>query len=102
MQEPWCFHPDQVATLTDDQIVNRYLKPAIERSERAGVSGGGESVGPRRSAPAASTGPPGEPGSPEHRNACINAYVQVQGLKHERAVAQYEKQLAQYHAEKVP
>lgn len=33
-QEPWCFHPDQIATLTDFQIEWLYLRPAAERSGR--------------------------------------------------------------------
>ncbi len=31
-QEPWCYHPDQIARLTDWQIVNVYLKPAASRA----------------------------------------------------------------------
>jgi hypothetical protein len=33
-QEPWCFHPDQIARLTDWQIMNVYLRPAVKRSEQ--------------------------------------------------------------------
>lgn len=32
-QEPWCFHPDQIARLTDWQVVNLYLKPAAKRAD---------------------------------------------------------------------
>ncbi len=32
-QEPWCFHPNQIARLTDWQIINVYLKPAAKRAE---------------------------------------------------------------------
>jgi hypothetical protein len=32
-QEPWCFAPETIANLTDWQIVNVYLRPAMKRSE---------------------------------------------------------------------
>ena len=32
-QEPWCYTPEQIARLTDWQVLNVYLKPAIERAE---------------------------------------------------------------------
>lgn len=97
MQEPWCFHPDQVATLTDDQILHRYLQPAIERSKAAAPG----AIPPGRAPDAGvSSGPPGEPGSAAHRAACISAYMNVQGLSRDRAVQQYERQLAQYEAER--
>lgn len=93
-QEPWCFTPDQIGKLTDLQIERLYARPAIERSKKHSPSG------PQRTAPSESTGPPGEPGSREHRSACISAYMNIQGLKRERAEAQYDRQLAQYEAEK--
>lgn len=43
-------------------------------------------------------GPDGEPGSEIHRKQCIGAYQAVQGLSLERATAQYERQLAEWHA----
>lgn len=33
-QEPWCFHPEQIATLTDWQIEHLYARPAIERAKK--------------------------------------------------------------------
>lgn len=33
-QEPWCFHPEQIATLTDWQVMHLYLKPAMDRAEQ--------------------------------------------------------------------
>jgi hypothetical protein len=82
------------------------LKPAVERAERlraeAAPPGGGADgrrpLGVRRTPAAEGTGPPGEPGSPEHRGACVGAYMSVQGLSRERAEAQYERQLAEYRA----
>jgi hypothetical protein len=32
-QEPWCYHPEQIATLTDWQVMYLYLKPASDRAE---------------------------------------------------------------------
>jgi hypothetical protein len=32
-QEPWCWHPDQIAVMTDKQIVDHYYKPAEKRAE---------------------------------------------------------------------
>lgn len=97
-QEPWCYLPEQIARLTDWQIENLYAKPAIERAKHMPQAPG--QLPPRTHAEGTSTGPPGEPGSPEHRSACIGAYMGIQGLGRERAVAQYEKQLAQWKAEK--
>lgn len=35
-QEPWCFTPDQIARLTDYQIMRLYLVPAAERGRQPG------------------------------------------------------------------
>lgn len=32
--EPWRFTPDQIARVTDWQVLNVYVKPAVERAER--------------------------------------------------------------------
>lgn len=32
--EPWCFHTDQVARLTDWQVEWMYLRPAAERARK--------------------------------------------------------------------
>jgi hypothetical protein len=32
-QEPWCFDPETISNLTDWQIVNVYLRPAMKRAE---------------------------------------------------------------------
>ena len=102
-QEPWCYTPEQIGRLTDWQIEFLYARPALERSERMAPGKGkgtGKDLGSRRPEVEASTGPPGEPGSPQHRAACIDAYMTVQGLNRERAEAQYEKQLAQFRSGK--
>ncbi len=98
MGEPWCYTPDEVARLTDFQIWHQYMRPAAERAKQLG--GGGRTVSGSAAAPVAgSDGPPGEPGSDEHRRACVGAYMSVQGLNRERAEAQYARQLAQWHSE---
>jgi hypothetical protein len=33
-QEPWCFHPEQIATLTDWQLEYLYRQPAEERTRQ--------------------------------------------------------------------
>lgn len=33
-QEPWGFSPDQLAKLTDFQVLELYLKPAAERADQ--------------------------------------------------------------------
>jgi hypothetical protein len=104
-QEPWCFSIDQIASMTDWQIVTLYLDPAIERSKKLQSdhktpASEPKSVGkrPERSRDE-DTGPPGEPGSPEHRNAIVGAFMSVQGLKRDKAIEQYDKQLAQWRLE---
>jgi hypothetical protein len=32
--EPWCFHVEKIALLTDRQIMKLYIEPAIERAKR--------------------------------------------------------------------
>ncbi len=32
-QEPWCFHPSQIAELTDWQVMELYIKPAVKRAD---------------------------------------------------------------------
>jgi hypothetical protein len=57
--EPWCFHPDQIATLTDWQIENLYRRPQLARLEEiqrdygsaAGDGGAGGGWGAGESAP---------------------------------------------------
>lgn len=39
--EPWCFHPHQIASLTDWQIDNLYRKPQSERIKALAADGPG-------------------------------------------------------------
>lgn len=112
-QEPWCFHPDQIARLTDWQIVHLYFEPAIERSkqmeaERSRATGSTvpadpQAIGKRKiygASEPGQSGPDYEPGTPGHRKQIIeSAFMGVMGLKREQAERLYEKQLAQWHAE---
>jgi hypothetical protein len=88
-QEPWCFHPADVAGLTDWQIENLYARPAAGRIRRL-------------EAPPAETqptpGPPAtdlpSPGAPEFREWVISQFV-LMGMTRADAVAQYEDQARQ-------
>lgn len=40
-QEPYCWHPAQIATLTDVQIEHLYLTPAKRRSDAMKAKAGG-------------------------------------------------------------
>lgn len=106
--EPWCFDSDQIARLTDWQILNLYLLPAVKRAEEFRRDHGSPDSAPVSAStgttpyPArqAAEGPPGEPGSPEHRKAIIEqAFMPYMGLSREKAERLYDKQLAQHHAE---
>lgn len=94
-QEPWCFHPSQVADLTDHQIIEHYLKPAAERSRRAREEAEGRT--PLGSRPARSEPDP-EPGTPEHRRQIVGAFVHM-GMRPEKAAERYEQQLAAWRAQ---
>lgn len=96
MGEPWCYTPEEVAQLTDVQIWHLYIDPAVERSKQMQSGGASRS---RSGTGAGSDGPPGEPGSAEHRGACVNAFMSIQGLSRERAEDQYARQLEQWNRE---
>lgn len=55
--EPWCFHPHQIADLTDFQIHNVYVKPAVERAKRESAKMQTQPQSPTSSAPANHVGP---------------------------------------------
>ena len=108
--EPFCFHTDQIARLTDWQIVELYIRPAVEKMkefQEKHPATPGKPLGSRRP-PTVTMGDPGgyrgpdyEPGTPEHRKQLVEmAFMGVQGLSRERAEAQYDRQLAKWHAEK--
>lgn len=105
-QEPWGFHPDQIASLTDWQIVELYLRPAARRAEEfkkdlPAPPGAPRAEGPRPAAPPAAApgdGPEGEPGGELHRRQVVGqAFMGVMGMSREQAEALYEQQLAEYH-----
>lgn len=110
-QEPWCFTPAEIARLTDWQILELYLKPASERArefeekmrrdhpnlgDRPPPTAGPTPTPPSGGGRRGDNGPPGEPGSEEHRSACVNASVAVMGMPRAAAEAMYERQLAEF------
>ena len=110
LQEPWCFHPEQVASLTDHQIIERYVLPAARRAEERerevaesraapppAASPGAKPVGPR---PARGAAAEPEPGTPEHRAQVVGSFTSVMGMSPERAAALYERQLAEWRAQR--
>ena len=101
-QEPWCFHPDRIATLTDHQIDHVYVGPAAERSEEMrkdlpDAAGPNRAPSGYRPPRAADCGPDYEPGTPGHRRQIVEqAFIGVMGMKRDAAERLYEKQLQQW------
>jgi hypothetical protein len=73
------------------------FRPAVERSQRVS---GGQPRRPDRSSSGGGSGPDlAEPGTPLHRSQILSAFMNVMGMSKAAAEAQYERQLAQWHAE---
>jgi hypothetical protein len=86
-QEPWCYHPEQIASLTDWQLEFLYHQPAVERQKQLAKNlpeseGSGESCNP-------ADPPPSD--SPEFREWVI-AQFQAMGMSRKTAETQYEQQ----------
>lgn len=93
-QEPWCFTPEQIASLTDWQIENLYAIPAAERSEELR-----KSMPESKTSASVSESDIGEPGSPSHRNWVISAFVNGPlKMSPEQAQVKYSAQMAQWRA----
>ena len=112
-QEPWCFHPNQIATLTDWQIEELYARPAIERNkkwdeeraafemnrpkqmaDRENVDEWPDGVKRYRTMKNAAEPIPSNPpevGSPEFREWVIQQFMAF-GMSRKNAEAQYEAQ----------
>jgi hypothetical protein len=90
-QEPWCFHPEQIATLTDWQIEHLYAKPAIERAKQIESQRKGKPAMRRDENAATATVQPLEPGSPEFRGWVIAQFMTM-GMNRADAEKQYEEQ----------
>ena len=82
------YTPEQIGRLTDLQILELYADDGTE-------PGAAPRLPPRREEPA-SAGPDGEPGGAVHRQQCVKAFMDVQGLNQKQAEAQYARQLAEY------
>jgi hypothetical protein len=84
--EPWCFSPAEVAPLTDYQIDEVYLKPAVKRAEamereRQGL--------PPRPTPGADV-----PDAPPPRGQVVAFAMSTFGKTRAQAEAEYDAQLA--------
>lgn len=89
--EPWCFPPAIIATLTDHVIEEAYLKPAVKKAEAMERE--------RKGLPAATPNP--EPMTqPPPRNAVVSTMMGVLGMTREAAEAEYDRQLAEWEAQK--
>jgi len=84
--EPWCFTPAEIAPLTDYQIDEVYLKPAVRRAEAMERE--------RKGLPPPPT--PGEkaPDAPPPRGAVVAFAMSTFGKTREQAEAMYDAQLA--------
>lgn len=88
--EPWCWHPDQIARLTDHQLLNWYLKPAANRARAQ-----------QNLPPLPEPKPPGAPDEgPPPRAAVVGVMHHVLGMSVKAANAEYDRQLAEYERQK--
>jgi hypothetical protein len=99
-QEPWCFHPEQIAGLTDCQIEQLYARPAVERAERMEAEREGRTLIKMPGVPTMPKAPsnsdsPSDINSPELREYIIGQYTGF-GMSRSAAEARYEKELADW------
>lgn len=88
-QEPWCFHPEQIASLTDWQIEHLYVRPAVERVQRLEAERrGGQAAA--ASIPATSDSSP-DPSQPEFRGWVVAQFMAM-GMSRAEAERRYEEQ----------
>ena len=90
-QEPWCFDPERIATLTDWQIANLYVQPAIERAKRRQSESLPDHV-VRDDMPADHRpGDPPSPDAPEFKEWVIAQFMAM-GMTRRTAEEKYEEQ----------
>ncbi len=92
--EPWCFDPEQIRRLTDWQIEELYLKPAVRKSEamerdRKGLP---PAAPPEEEAKPMATPPP--------RAAMVGVMTGMMGMSVKDANAEYDRQLAEWEKQK--
>lgn len=96
-----------MASLTDHQIVERYVLPAVARGEERerelresrGEPAASPSAAPPRTRPDRRKAADPEPGSPEHRRAVIDlGFCGTMGMPREAAERLYERQLGEWRA----
>lgn len=88
-QEPWCFHPEQIASLTDWQIEHLFVQPAVDRFRRLEAGRSGERAA-ASNIPATSDAPP-DPSHPRFRGWVIAQFMAM-GMSRAEAERQYEQQ----------
>ncbi len=98
-QEPWCFHPEEMASLTDAQIENFYLQPAMERHERMEAEREGRlpippipGVPDMPDIPNNANDTPPDLESPDLKEYVIKQYVKM-GMSRDSAIKKYETEL---------
>ncbi len=87
-QEPWCFHPSQIAELTDWQVMELYIRPAVKRAEELKKDVDRDRAespfsSPSSPSPKASRLPP--------REQSIDIMVDLLGITREQAAADWDR-----------
>ena len=85
-QEPWCYHPEQIASLTDWQIEHLYVRPVVERSKQMERAARGQSANESESLAV-----PPEPGSPEFKGWIIAQFMAM-GMSRNAAEQRFKEQ----------
>jgi len=83
-QEPWCFHPAQIAVLTDWQIEHLYARPALERAKQMKA----DTTSPTKATPEAEIP---KAGDPKMEDYVIEQFMKM-GMSRKKAKAKYDQQ----------
>lgn len=90
--EPWCFTPEQIAPLTDSQIEDVYLKPALAKQDAMERERKGLPPKPADDDRRPLTEPP--------PRAAVVGMMRTLGMSVEKANAEYDRQLAEWEAQR--